>query len=132
MNTRIFYDQWTDLLKKSIPSLENPEEMTASIMEKIENLPVNTSSKKITYWTTLMLGAAACCLFCLLIHELNRPLMNTMPSNTLVSTMTKNPIPEKIEEIPLIMKEKEQRAVACRDLRKRLAQNYSYLSSSEM
>lgn len=129
MDTQSFYDQWIELLKRNAPSLENPEEMTISIMDKIKNLPVRASTKKTTYWTGIVSGVAACGLFCLLIYELNRPLINT-PNNLTAVAIVKNPLPEKIEDIPLFLKEKERRATAYRELRMRLAQNYAHLSSS--
>lgn len=131
MNTSSFYDQWIDWLKKDVPSLENQEEMTASIMEKVENLPVNAFSKPIRYWTTFLSGAVACGLFCLLIHEFNNPLIN-MPDRPVTSAVKKNLLPENMEEIPDFLKEKERRATVYSELRLRLSQNYIHLAPSDM
>jgi hypothetical protein len=124
MNSEHFYDQWLDLLRKDTPSLENPEEMTASIMGKIGNMPVHASPKKITYWITFLSNAAACWLFCLLIYELNRPLINNIPDRSIVSTVTKSPLPKTREEIPGFLMKKERKAAAYRELQMKLAENY--------
>jgi hypothetical protein len=125
MNTMNFYDQWIDLVKKNAPSLENQEEMTASIMQKIKNLPADTSSNKIRNLMTFLSGIAACFLFCLLIYEFNRPL-NIVQDKPFVSTIEKSFLPEKIEDIPNFLREKERRATVYSDLRQKLAQNYSH------
>jgi hypothetical protein len=124
MNTMNFYDQWIDLAKKNVPSLENQEEMTASIMQKIENLPADTSSNKIRNLTTFLSGMAACFLFCLLIYEFNRPLM-IVQDRLVGSTIKKSSLPEKIEDIPNFLREKERRATVYSEFRQKLVQNHS-------
>ena len=131
MDTKSFYDQWTGLLRKNAPSLENPEELTFSIMEKIESLPVKGSTNRITYWTTLLSGVAACWLFCLLIYEFNRPMMS-MPATPMVITLVENSLPKKMEDLPHFLKERERRATAYHEWRIRLAQNYQHISSSDI
>jgi len=130
MDRKNFYNHWIDLVKKNTPSLENPEEMTASIMEKIETPPVNVFSKKITYWAAVLSGAAACGVFCLMIYEFNRPLMN-VPDRPFVSAITISSKPEKIEDISLYMKEKERKAILHHKLRTLFAQNYKRLYSPD-
>ena len=122
MNTKSFYGQWIALLRENTPGLENPEKLTASILEKIENLPVKASPKRITHWTTVLSGVAACWLFCLLIYEFNRPL-TPAPETPIGTTIGKNPLPEKIEDLPHFLKERERKASAYRELRMQLAQN---------
>ena len=125
MNTMNFYDQWIDLVKKNAPSLENQEEMTVSIMQKIKNLPADTSSNKIRNLTTFLSGIAACFLFCLLIYEFNRPLM-IVQDRLVVSTIKKSSLPEKIEDIPNFLREKERRATVYSEFRQKLLDNYSH------
>ena len=119
-----FYDQWIDLVKKNAPSLENQEEITASIMQKIKNLPADTSSNKIRNLTTFLSGIAACFLFCLLIYEFNRPLMIAQ-DRPVVSTIKKSSLPKKTEDIPNFFREKERRATVYSELRQKLVQNHS-------
>jgi len=120
-----FYDKWIDLVKKSVPSPDNQEEMTASIMGKIENLPVGASSNKIRYITSFLSGTVACCLFCLMIYEFNRPL-HVVQEKQAFSATNKQLLPEKIEDIPVFLKEKERRANFYSELRLKMAQNYSH------
>jgi hypothetical protein len=130
MNTENFYNQWLGLVRKNAPSLENPEAMTASVMGKIENLPDKTSGTKITYCMSILSGAAACLLFCLLIYEYNRPLVN-LPDRPIAAVTGKSPLPEKVEDIPHFLKEKHRQASVYRKLRTQLAEKYSYLSYSK-
>jgi len=123
MNTKSFYNQWLDSVRKNVPSLENPEDLTASVMERIENLPEKSFVLKIPYWTSVLSGAVACGLFCLLICEYNRPLVN-LPEKPIVATTVKSPLPEKKEDILHFLKERQQRVVASHKLRMQLAQKY--------
>jgi hypothetical protein len=67
-NNQLSYQNLVERFRTA-PVLENPEELTQAVIERIEQISTNKLKNKIMYITSIVSGVAAALLFCLLIHE---------------------------------------------------------------
>lgn len=63
------YTQWVELLKNTSPVLDNPEELTNEIINKVKLLPVTAKKNKLLYVSGWMVRVAALFLFCFWMGE---------------------------------------------------------------
>jgi hypothetical protein len=123
-NNKISYQTLVERLKNSSPILENPEDLTRIVIEKVEKISANNLKNKILYITGMISGLAAALLFCLLIHaSIQSPANQLVEPGTpaaLSGSITPGVYPEKTDMIALIIKEK-------RETNNRKEQLYSFL-----
>jgi hypothetical protein len=84
-NKNISYETVTGYLKNCKPVLDNPNELTQTVMDRIERLSANGKKVRIMRITGVLSGIAATLLLCLLISEtVRQPLapVETLPSVT--------------------------------------------------
>ncbi|GHT05357.1 hypothetical protein FACS189423_09390 [Bacteroidia bacterium] len=108
-NNKISYQTLVERLKNSSPVLENPEDLTRIVIEKVEKISANNLKNKILYLTGVISGLAAALLFCLLIHAtIPSPANHLMEPEThtaLSGPITPGVYPEKTD-IAVIIREK--------------------------
>jgi hypothetical protein len=68
-NNQLYYQDLVERIKHISPVLENPEELTQTVIARVEQISANKLKNKIMYITSIVSGAAAVLLFCLLIYE---------------------------------------------------------------
>jgi hypothetical protein len=83
MDSKISYQTLIERLKNTSPILEQPEALTQSVIERIEQMEANRKKNKIMYIAGLLSGAAATVLLCLLIRiTVHPPVSFSMESKT--------------------------------------------------
>jgi hypothetical protein len=68
-NKRITYEKITGYIRQNPPVIENPEELTQSILRQIERAGKNKKKHTLLHIMGFLSGTAACLLLCLLLHE---------------------------------------------------------------
>ena len=118
------YNQVINALQKATPILDNADELTDVIMQKVEKIPVNTRQFPIMCLWGIVSGIAASALICLFVYETfksplsqneNHPasdfLRSTSPSNVYFQKIAELDMQDKGKIIGDVIKRKEmQRA----------------------